>query len=72
MMRDAAGGRRLVRELGRLERGWVLTAWEDGGSAVLQVGVARRGGGVSLGISVGYAGIGCGSPSWLLALYVFC
>jgi hypothetical protein len=42
MTRDAARGRRIVRELGRLDRGWVLTAWEDGGSAVLQVGVARR------------------------------
>ena len=42
MMRDAAGGRRIVRELGRLDRAWALTAWEDGGSAVLQVGAARR------------------------------
>ena len=42
MMRDAAGGRRIVRELGRLDRGWALTAWEDGGSAVLQVGAACR------------------------------
>jgi hypothetical protein len=42
MMRDAAGGRRFVREPGRLERGWALAAWEDGGSAVLQVGAACR------------------------------
>ena len=44
MMRDAAGGRRIVREPGRLDRGWALTAWEDGGSAVLQVGAACRAG----------------------------
>ena len=42
---DDAGssrGRRPVRERGRSDRSSALTAWEDGGSAVLQVEAARR------------------------------
>jgi hypothetical protein len=39
----AVGGDRFVRERGCLDRGRALTAWEDGGSAVLQAGSSRAG-----------------------------
>jgi hypothetical protein len=37
------GGNRFVRERGCVDRGPALTAWEDGGSAVLQVRSLRAG-----------------------------